>query len=42
MLGDTGLAEQAKLVAEQIAREDGVRTACNALEELYLRTRKNP
>jgi rhamnosyltransferase subunit B len=42
MLGDTGLAEQAKLVAQQIAREDGVRTACNALEELYLRTRKNP
>jgi rhamnosyltransferase subunit B len=42
MLGDTGLAEQAMLVAQQIGREDGVRTACNALEELYLRTRKNP
>ena len=40
MLVDTGFAEQAKFVAQQLAREDGVRTACNALEELYLRTRK--
>ena len=40
MLGNAGLAEQAKFVAQQLAREDGVRTACNALEELYLRTRK--
>jgi UDP:flavonoid glycosyltransferase YjiC (YdhE family) len=40
MLGDASLAEQAKFVAQQIAREDGVRTACNALEELYMRPRK--
>ena len=40
MLGNAGLAEQAKFVAQQLAREDGVRTACNALEELCLRTRK--
>jgi UDP:flavonoid glycosyltransferase YjiC (YdhE family) len=40
MLGDAGFAKQAKFVAQQLAREDGVRTACNALEELYLRTRK--
>jgi len=42
MLGNAGLSEQAKFVAQQLAREDGVRTACNALEELYLRTRKKP
>ena len=40
MLGDAELIEQAKSVAQLIAREDGVRTACNALEELYTRTRK--
>jgi UDP:flavonoid glycosyltransferase YjiC (YdhE family) len=40
MLGNAGQSEQAKFVAQQLAREDGVRTACNALEELYLRTRK--
>ena len=40
MLGNTGSAEQAKFVAQQLAREDGVRTACNALEELYMRTHK--
>jgi rhamnosyltransferase subunit B len=39
MLNDRGFAEQAKFVAQQIAREDGVRTACNALEDLYARTR---
>jgi rhamnosyltransferase subunit B len=41
MLGNAGFAEQAKFVARQVAREDGVRTACNALEELYMRTRKS-
>jgi UDP:flavonoid glycosyltransferase YjiC (YdhE family) len=42
MLGDAGFAAQSNFVAQQLAREDGVRTACNALEELYLRTRKTP
>jgi UDP:flavonoid glycosyltransferase YjiC (YdhE family) len=41
MLDDAGLSEQAEFVAQQLAREDGVRAACNALEELYLRTRKH-
>jgi UDP:flavonoid glycosyltransferase YjiC (YdhE family) len=40
MLNDAGFAAQSNFVAQQLAREDGVRTACNALEELYLRTRK--
>jgi rhamnosyltransferase subunit B len=41
MLGDTGFAEQAKFVAQQLAREDGVRTACDALEELYSRAHQS-
>ena len=40
LLANPGFAQQSKFVAQQLAREDGVRTACNALEELYLRTRK--
>jgi rhamnosyltransferase subunit B len=40
MLAEPRFAQQSKFVAQQLAREDGVRTACNALEELYLRTRK--
>jgi rhamnosyltransferase subunit B len=40
MLADAGLTKHAKFVAQQVAREDGVRTASNALEELYMRTRK--
>lgn len=40
MLTEPGFAQQAKFVAQQLAREDGVRTACNALEELYQRTRE--
>jgi rhamnosyltransferase subunit B len=40
MLGDSGIAEQAKFVAEQIAGENGVRTACDALEQLHTRTIK--
>jgi len=39
MLDAPRLAERAKSVAQQLASEDGVRTACNALEELYKRTR---
>jgi Glycosyl transferases, related to UDP-glucuronosyltransferase len=40
MLADHGFAEQAKFVAQQLAREDGVRTACDALEGLYERSPK--
>lgn len=40
MLADPRFAENAAFAAQQVAREDGVRTACNALEELYFRTRK--
>ena len=40
MLADQSYAERARVTAQQVAREDGVRTACDALEELYLRSRK--
>ena len=40
MLADQSFAKNAEFAAQQVARENGVRTACNALEELYLRTRK--
>lgn len=40
MLADQSYAERARFTAQQVAREDGVRTACDALEELYLRSRK--
>jgi hypothetical protein len=32
--------EQAAKVAEQLKHENGVETACNALERLYANTRK--
>jgi hypothetical protein len=35
MLAAPLLAERAGSVAQQLASEDGVRTACDALEELY-------
>ena len=35
MLADPLLAKRAESVARQLAKEDGVRTACDALEELY-------
>ena len=38
MLADPLLALRAKSVAQQLSHEDGVREACNALEELYRRT----
>ncbi len=41
ILADPEYAERAKLVAQQVAQEDGVRTACDALEALYVRTRKS-
>ena len=39
MLADSRLALQAESVAQQLANEDGVRTACDALVELYKRSR---
>jgi UDP:flavonoid glycosyltransferase YjiC (YdhE family) len=35
MLADSRLAQQAGSVAQRLSHEDGVRTACDALEELY-------
>ncbi len=40
MLADPRYAENAEIAAEHLRHEDGVQTACNALEELYLRTRR--
>ncbi len=39
ILADPRFAERAQNVALQISREDGVKTACDALEELFARTR---
>jgi UDP:flavonoid glycosyltransferase YjiC (YdhE family) len=39
MLAEPLFALRAKLVARRLEREDGVRTACDALEELYRSTR---
>ena len=39
MLDEPRFAEQAQNVALQISREDGVKTACDALEALFARTR---
>jgi rhamnosyltransferase subunit B len=39
MLEEPKFAEQAEVVARQIAGEDGVKTACDALEALQARTR---
>jgi UDP:flavonoid glycosyltransferase YjiC (YdhE family) len=40
MLADPLLAKRADSVAKQLAREDGVRKACDALEELYRNSKK--
>ena len=40
MLDDPELAEKARAVAEQLRGEDGVKTACDALEELYVRAKQ--
>jgi UDP:flavonoid glycosyltransferase YjiC (YdhE family) len=40
MLAEPFLAERARTVAQQLSREDGVKSACDALEELYQRARK--
>jgi UDP:flavonoid glycosyltransferase YjiC (YdhE family) len=36
------LAQKATTIAEQMRGEDGVKTACDALESLYQRTRREP
>jgi UDP:flavonoid glycosyltransferase YjiC (YdhE family) len=41
MLGDPLLAMRAAQVAERLKSEDGVKSACDALEELYRNTRKS-
>ncbi len=42
MLADPLLARRAQLVANRLQHEDGVRSACDALEALYARTRNTP
>ena len=39
MLAKPKLAQQAESVAQLLSHEDGVRTACDALEELYRKSR---
>jgi len=41
MLEEPELAERARNVAEILARENGARTACNALEQMWQKTRKD-
>ena len=40
MLDEPKLAQKSTRIADQLRREDGVKTACDALEALYERTRK--
>jgi UDP:flavonoid glycosyltransferase YjiC (YdhE family) len=42
MLATPLLAQRAESVARKLSHEDGVRTACDALEELYGNTRATP
>jgi rhamnosyltransferase subunit B len=42
ILDDPAIAEKAIAVAEQLRGEDGVKTACDALEGLYAKTRQAP
>ena len=37
MLADPECAEQARIAAEEVARENGVKTACDALAALHAR-----
>ena len=41
MLAKPSLAEQAKSIAQKVMREDGVKTACDALEALHAKTSSN-
>jgi UDP:flavonoid glycosyltransferase YjiC (YdhE family) len=38
---DANLGRRARVVAEQMRTEDGVKTACDALEGLHARTQHN-
>ena len=40
MLDEPELTEKARAVAEQLRGEDGVKTACDALEGLYAKNRQ--
>ncbi|MGC1423296.1 MAG: glycosyltransferase, partial [Terracidiphilus sp.] len=40
ILDDPSLAEKARAVAEQLRSEDGVKTACDALEALRAKTER--
>jgi UDP:flavonoid glycosyltransferase YjiC (YdhE family) len=40
MLAEPRYAERARTVGQQLSQEDGVRTACDALEELHAKTRR--
>jgi len=40
MLAEPRFARRAQSVAQRLSHEDGVRTACDALEALYRRTRR--
>jgi UDP:flavonoid glycosyltransferase YjiC (YdhE family) len=40
MLAEPRFAQRAKSVAQQLTHEDGVRAACDALEELYRNTQR--
>jgi hypothetical protein len=40
MMAEPLFALRAKLVANRLEHEDGVRSACDALEELHERTRR--
>ena len=42
MFENSSLAEKARTVAQQLHGEDGVKTACDALEGLYAKTRQAP
>jgi UDP:flavonoid glycosyltransferase YjiC (YdhE family) len=42
MLAEPLLAKRAESVAKQLAKENGVRTACDALEKLYRDSSANP
>jgi rhamnosyltransferase subunit B len=42
MLDEPRFASRAQSVARQLSHEDGVKSACDALEDLYRRTRETP
>jgi UDP:flavonoid glycosyltransferase YjiC (YdhE family) len=42
LLDEPKYAIRAQIVAQQIGAEDGVKSACDALEALYARSNRNP